>query len=71
MNTPNLDQTQFDHLAIQVKDRPHVDEIRFGATSADVLPVEGEVPEPASAILFALGVAGLAAWRRRTAKVRA
>ncbi|MFK7849417.1 MAG: hypothetical protein AB8D78_00435, partial [Akkermansiaceae bacterium] len=35
---PNLDQAQFDRLALQFKDRPQMDEIRFGATSADVLP---------------------------------
>ena len=31
---------------------------------------DDDIPEPASAILFALGLAGVTAWRRRTSKVR-
>lgn len=56
---PNLNQTTFDNLALQFKDTPQLDEIRFGATSADVLPV----PEPGSLALLGLG--GLLIARRR------
>ena len=35
----------------------------------DVGP-DGDIPEPASALMFALGAAGVAVWRRRTAKAR-
>lgn len=55
----NLTQTSFNNLAIQFKDTSRVDEIRFGATSADVLPV----PEPGSLALLGLG--GLLIARRR------
>lgn len=56
---PALNQSGFDTLAIQFKDStPKIDEIRFGATSADVL-----VPEPSSLALIALG--GLLVARRR------
>ena len=39
-----------------------VDEIRVGTTFADVVPT---VPEPSSVIMLAIGVGGLAAFRRR------
>lgn len=35
---PALDQSAFTQLALQYKDTPRIDEIRFGATAADVLP---------------------------------
>ncbi len=38
--TPNLNQAQFDTLAIGWKDTPSIDEIRFGATAEDVLGVD-------------------------------
>ena len=37
-NIPAMDQSAFTQLALQYKDTPRIDEIRFGATSADVLP---------------------------------
>lgn len=58
---PALDQSTFDTLAIQFKDNSQVDEIRFGATSADVLPA---VPEPASLALLGLGGLLIARSRR-------
>lgn len=58
----NLTQTSFNNLAIQFKDSPRVDELRFGATSADVLPA---IPEPASLGLIGLG--GLLMIKRRKA----
>jgi hypothetical protein len=56
---PALNQSGFNNLALQFKDTPWMDEIRFGSTSADVLPV----PEPA--VLSLLGLAGLGILRRR------
>lgn len=38
---PALDQSTFNQLALQFKDTPRFDEIRFGATSDDVLPKAG------------------------------
>ena len=35
---PALDQGTFDRIALMGKDTPSIDEIRFGATSADVMP---------------------------------
>jgi hypothetical protein len=62
MTTPvNLHQTQFRYLAIQMKDQPTVDEIRFGATLSDVPPV----PEPFSFVLAALGLLVPAFYGRR------
>ena len=57
---PNLNQASFDTIALQFKDQSQQDEIRFGATSADVLPA---VPEPGSLALLGLG--GLLIARRR------
>jgi hypothetical protein len=49
--TRALDQSQFDSLCIQWKDsQPSIDEIRFGATSADVLPVDITAPSLVSTI---------------------
>ena len=59
---PALDQSAFDRIAIQYKDNPQVDEIRFGSTSADVLPAA--IPEPSSTLLLALGALGLICRRR-------
>ena len=55
-----MNQSSFNNLALQFKDTPRMDEIRFGATSADVLPA---VPEPGSLALLGLG--GLLIARRR------
>ncbi len=54
-----LDQSAFDTVAFELKGGGTIDEIRFGATSADVLIV----PEPGSLAL--LGLSGLALLRRR------
>lgn len=54
-----LDQSAFDTVAFELKGGAIIDEIRFGATSADVLIV----PEPGSLAL--LGLSGLALLRRR------
>ena len=59
--TDALTQSAFDQISIQYKDSPQVDEIRFGSTSTDVLPV----PEPSSAVLLGLASLALAARRRR------
>ncbi|MBX2851047.1 MAG: PEP-CTERM sorting domain-containing protein [Phycisphaeraceae bacterium] len=60
--TDALDQATFDTIAIQFKDpTPNIDEIRFGATSADVLPA---VPEPGSLALLGLGGLLIARGRR-------
>ena len=60
---PALDQSLFDTIAIQFKDNSQVDEIRFGSTSADVLPAAA-IPEPSSSLLFGLGALGLLLRRR-------
>ena len=45
---------------------------RNGSTLLDpVAPRSDEAPEPASAVLFALGMVGVAAWRRRTSRASA
>lgn len=48
MTTPvNLDQTQFDLLAIEWKDMPSIDEIRFGATYEDAVGADDPMePSP-------------------------
>jgi len=53
-----VDQSGFNNLALQFKDSPWMDEIRFGGSAADVL-----VPEPTSLALLALG--GFMMARRR------
>jgi hypothetical protein len=59
----NLDQSAFDTIAVSGKNHsPIIDEIRFGATYADVAPA---IPEPASLALLTLGTAF--ALRRRRA----
>lgn len=54
-----VDQASFDRVALLYKDRQMYDEIRIGATYADVTPV----PEPSSLALIGLG--GLCTLRRR------
>jgi hypothetical protein len=59
-HTAVLDQSAFGKVIVAGKNQqPMIDEIRFGATYADVTPV----PEPATMALLALG--GLALRRRR------
>ena len=57
--TVDVDQSGYDTISFARGDKMVMDEIRFGATSADVLPV----PEPGVALLGGLGV--LAMLRRR------
>jgi hypothetical protein len=61
--TAPLDQSDWTNLAIQFKDTSRVDEIRFGATSADVLP--NVIPEPASLAMGLFGLTLIAGRRRR------
>jgi len=57
--TVDVDQSGFDFVTFKRGDKVVMDELRFGATSADVLPV----PEPGSLALLGLG--GLLIARRR------
>ncbi|MFK7910535.1 MAG: PEP-CTERM sorting domain-containing protein [Akkermansiaceae bacterium] len=57
----NLSQAGFNNLAIQFKDQSRVDELRFGATSDDVLGI----PEPSSTALLGLGGLALILRRRK------
>ena len=59
--TSNLTQSGFNNLALQFKDNSQIDELRFGATSADVLPI----PEPSSTFLIGLGGLALILRRRK------
>jgi len=66
----DLDQTQWDTISMFQKSYPGVDEIRIGATLADVMPRAGAdviIPEPSTLVIWALGLLGLLArgWRRR------
>lgn len=55
----NVDQSGYDTISFARGDKVVMDEIRFGATAADVLPI----PEPGVALLGSLGI--LALLRRR------
>jgi hypothetical protein len=55
-----LDQSAFDTVAFELKGGAIIDEIRFGASSSDVLTA---VPEPSGLVLLSL--AGLSLLRRR------
>jgi len=57
--TPALNQASFDSMIVQFKDSSQLDEIRFGATSDDVLGIVAPVPEPSTFALAALGLLGL------------
>lgn len=64
----NLDNASFDTLSFLFKNGPEIDEIRFGATVGDVLPVAAAVPEPSTICLLLLGalcVLGRVMVRRR------
>ena len=58
---PAMNQAGFNNLALQFKDTPWMDEIRFGATSDEALGV----PEPGTMALLALGGLMMARRRRR------
>lgn len=52
---PALEQSTFNQLALQYKDTPQFDEVRLGATSADVLPkIGGPAAEPTITLLTAI-----------------
>jgi len=55
-SVPALDQSSFNQIALQYKDSPQFDEIRFGATSADVLPTAaGPAIDPVITSITAVG----------------
>lgn len=66
LTTPDLDQSQFTYLAMEWKDTPSIDEIRFGATMYDVLGIA--IPEPSTFALAALSLIGLSWFCRRRKK---
>lgn len=63
--TVDVDQATFDTITWARGDRILMDEIRFGASFADVAPVPAPIPEPSTALLGAVGA--LALFRRRRA----
>lgn len=63
----NLDQSEWDTISLFQKSYGGSDEIRIGATLADVMPqATAAIPEPSTFVLAALGLMGLGlAGRRR------
>lgn len=59
--TVSVDQSGYDTITFKRGDIVTLDEIRFGGSYADVVPV----PEPSSVVLMALAMMGLCARRRR------
>ena len=66
--TANVNQTEWDTISMFQKSYGGVDEIRIGATQADVMPkivVGGAIPEPVTMCMLGLAVAGLGRYVRR------